>query len=425
MVPPDLAGWLEYIERLHPSTIALGLERVRIILDRLGLPQFCPIFTIGGTNGKGSVCAMLEAVLTAAGYRVGCYMSPHLLRYNERVRIGRREVDDATLVTSFSAVEAVRGDVPLTYFEFGTAAAWVVFAHARPDALVLEIGLGGRLDAVNAFEPDCAVLASVGIDHREYLGDTRERIGWEKAHIFRSGKPAIVGDPNPPQTVLEHAQAVGADLQVIGRDFGYEGDRQQWRYWGRGGSRTGLAPPALRGERQLANAATAIAALESVRELLPVGVADIREGLASVELPGRFQVMPGRPTVILDVAHNPQAAEVLAENLAAMGVYRRTLAVIGMLRDKDIVGTCARLRARVDRWYAATLDNPRGAAAATIAQAIRASDAGGEVCEFESPRAAYAAAREDAAQDDRIVAFGSFYTVADVMGARERVSHGG
>jgi dihydrofolate synthase/folylpolyglutamate synthase len=414
----DLAGWLAYIERQHPQTIALGLDRVRAVLARLATPKPCPIVMVGGTNGKGSTCAMLEAILLAAGHRVGCYTSPHLVRYNERVRVNGREADDAALAGAFQEVDAARGDTALTYFEFGTLAAWLVLARARADALVLEIGLGGRLDAVNAFEPDCAILTGVAVDHREYLGGTREAIGWEKAHIFRPATPAIVGDPNPPQTVLDHARDVGAELQLIGRDFGYEATPRQWRYFGPGGARGGLAYPRLRGARQLANAACAIAALDSLRDRLPFGAHDIRRGLGAVELPGRFQILPGRPTLILDVAHNPEAATVLAENLAAMGRYQRTLAVVGMLRDKDIAEVCRALRGRVDRWYAAALDNPRGATAEEVEQGIVRSGAGGEVGRFASPREALVAAQEDAAEDDRILVFGSFYTVAEVMAAR-------
>jgi dihydrofolate synthase/folylpolyglutamate synthase len=417
-VPADLAGWLAYVEQLHPQTIALGLERVRVVLERLATPKFCPILVVGGTNGKGSTCAMLEAILQAAGYRVGCYTSPHLLRYNERVRVGGREIADAPLAAAFAEVERARGDTPLTYFEFGTLAAWIAFAQARPDALVLEIGLGGRLDAVNVFEPDCAVLTSVGLDHMAYLGDTRERIGWEKAHIFRAGRPAIVGDPAPPASVIDHARDIGALAAFIGRDFGYEADRRQWRYWGPGGARSGLAHPALRGASQLGNAATAIAALDCVRERLPVTAQAIREGLARVELPGRFQVLPGRPVVILDVAHNPEAAAVLAANLAEMGPFGRTLAVVGMLRDKDLPGVVGPLAGRIDRWYAATLDNPRGATAEEVATAIAAVSPGAIVERCASPRAALAAALGAAGQGDRIVVFGSFFTVADVMAAR-------
>jgi dihydrofolate synthase/folylpolyglutamate synthase len=418
----DLAGWLAYVERQHPQAIALGLDRVGAVLDRLATPKPCPVVIVGGTNGKGSTCAMLESVLLAAGYRVGCYTSPHLLRYNERVRVNGREADDATLAAAFAEVDAARGDIPLTYFEFGTLAAWRVFAAAQPDALVLEVGLGGRLDAVNAFTPDCAVLTNVALDHREYLGDTREAVGWEKAHIFRPGTPAVVGDPDPPQSVLDHARKIGAGLQLIGRDFGYAEAAGQWRYFGPGGARAGLAYPALRGARQLANAACAIAALDSLRDRLPFGAQELRRGLAAVALPGRFQVLPGRPTIVLDVAHNPEAAAVLAESLATMGRYPRTLAVFGMLRDKDIVEVCRALAGRVDRWYAATLDNPRGATAEALAAAIVQSGAGGEVRCFASPGAALAAAQEDAAEGDRIVAFGSFYTVAEVMAARAATS---
>jgi dihydrofolate synthase/folylpolyglutamate synthase len=418
----DLADWLRHIERLHPQTIALGLDRVRAVLDRLAIPKFCPIVTVGGTNGKGSTCAMLEAILGAAGYRVGCYTSPHLLRYNERVRIAGRETDDAALSEGFRLVDAARGETALTYFEFGTLAAWAAFARAGLDALVLEVGLGGRLDAVNVFDPDAAVLTSVGLDHQDYLGDTRERIGWEKAHIFRAGRPAIVGDPNPPQSVLDHARAVGAQLAVIGREFGVAADANQWRYFGPGGARSGLAYPALRGAIQLANAACAIAVLDALRERLPVGAQDVRTGLARVELPGRFQVLPGRPAIVVDVAHNPQAAAVLAENLAAMGRYPRTLAVVGMLRDKDLAGVCARLRGCIDRWYAATLDNPRGATAAELAAAIAAGDPGADVREFPAPALALARAEEEAGLDDRILVFGSFFTVASVMAARAATS---
>jgi len=419
MLPADLGGWLAYIERQHPQSIALGLERVARVRDALALPPFCPIFTVGGTNGKGSVCAMLEAILLASGYRVGTYTSPHLLRYNERVRLDGREADDTTLVDAFRRVEAARnekaGGVPLTYFEFGTLAAWVVFADARPDALVMEIGLGGRLDAVNAFDPHCAVLTSIDVDHAEYLGDSRERIGWEKAHIFRRGTPAIVGDPAPPRAVLGYAAEIGADLQVAGRDFGYSGDRQQWLYWSRSGRRAGLAYPALRGANQLLNASAALAAIESLRERLPVSANAIRLGLAQVELPGRFQVLPGRPVMVLDVAHNPHAAAVLSENLRAMGVFARTHAVVGMLRDKDMVAVCGKLRDQITHWYACTLDNVRGAGAAEVARAIEESGAGGVVSQHDSPRAAFAAAQDGAGHSDRIAVFGSFYTVADVM----------
>jgi dihydrofolate synthase/folylpolyglutamate synthase len=419
MTPADLAGWLAHIERLHPRTIAMGLERVEAVRDAMHLDIACPVIVVGGTNGKGSTCAMLESILLAAGYRVGTYTSPHLLRYNERVRIDGREATDAALGEGFAAVEAARGETALTYFEFGTLAAMATFAQARLDVLVLEVGLGGRLDAVNAFSPDCSILTSVDMDHMDYLGDTREQIGWEKAHIFRAGRPAICGDPLPPATVSAVARDIGADLQLLGRDFGYEGDRQQWRYWGRGGTRAGLAYPALRGANQLLNASSAIAALDAIRERLPVSNQAIRQGFALVELPGRFQVLPGRPVVILDVAHNPHAAAVLAENLSNMGFFPTTHAVFAMLRDKDIAGVCARLKGRVDHWHVAGLPgNPRGASAEEVAAALRDSEAGGGIAVHPRVADAYAAARDAAEEGDRIVVFGSFHTVAEVMAVR-------
>src|SRR6266852_6198306 len=409
----NLAEWLDYIERIHPKSIQLGLERVAKVRDVLGRSSSEVFFIVAGTNGKGSTCAMLEAILLAAGYRVGLYTSPHRLRYNERVRLDGVPLSDARLCAAFETVERARGEVTLTYFEFGTLAAWEIFAAEALDAVILEVGLGGRLDAVNTFDADCAVLTSVDLDHTDYLGDTRERIGYEKAGIFRGNRPAIVSDPDPPRSVLDHAGAV--DLWLIGRDFGYRKQGQQWMFWGRGVRRGGLAPPALRGERQLANASAALAALDALRARLPVGMQDIRNGLARVDLPARFQVLPGRPTVVLDVAHNPQAAGVLAENLAGMGFYPETYAVFGMLRDKDIDGVCRALKDRISTWFAADLSVPRGAGARVLADALASAGAAGDVLSFRSPLDAYIAARKRANENDRIVVFGSFHTVADVM----------
>jgi len=411
----SLAEWLEYIERIHPKSIQLGLERVAKVRDALAKSSAATLFTVAGTNGKGSTCAMLEAVLLAAGYKVGLYTSPHLLRYNERVRIGGTPVSDERLCAAFEAVERARADVTLTYFEFGTLATWEIFTSQQFDALIMEVGLGGRLDAVNAFDTDCALLTSVGLDHMDYLGDTRERIGSEKAGIFRGGKPAIVGEPDPPRTVFDQASAVGAELRLIGRDFGFRQQGQQWMYWGRDGRRSGLAYPALRGERQLANASTALAALDALRMRLPVSMQDVRNGLARVDLPARFQVLPGRPAVVLDVAHNPQAAGVLADNLSSMGFYPHTHAVFGMLGDKDIEGVCRAVRDKFSAWFAAGLSGPRGASARVLADALRSAGATGEVACFENPLDAYAAARKRAGENDRIVVFGSFHTVAEVM----------
>jgi dihydrofolate synthase / folylpolyglutamate synthase len=401
-----LDEWLRYIERQHPKSIALGLERVAEVYSRMHASIDCPVITVGGTNGKGSTCAMLESMLRAAGYRTGLYTSPHLQRYNERVRIGGMEASDDSLVQSFEAVEAARASVALTYFEYGTLAALWLFSKAKLDAAVLEVGLGGRLDAVNLIDADCAVLTSVGIDHVEYLGPTREDIGREKAGIFRAGRPAVIAEPDPPPAVLSSK----AKLLLIGRDFGYSAQDGQWAYWGPSGRRGGLAYPALRGRTQLRNASAALCALDTLHGALPVAMQHVREGLATVELPGRFQVLPGRPLVILDVAHNAQAAKTLAQNLADSGFARETIAVCGMLRDKDIGAVVRELAPRITRWHLASLPGARGASAMDIKGHLD-----GEVYLFESAAEAFAAAKAAASEDDKIVVFGSFLTVAEVM----------
>lgn len=425
MTARSLAEWLEYVERIHPKSVHLGLDRVAKVREVMDRPSQAAIFTVAGTNGKGSTCAMLEAILLAAGYRVGLYTSPHLLRYNERIRIGGTVVTDSELCSAFASVEAARGHITLTYFEFGTLAAWQIFTEKPLDAVILEVGLGGRLDAVNVFDSDCAILTGVSIDHTDYLGDTREAIGAEKAGIFRKGKPAIVADPDPPHSVLAHANRMGADLRLIGRDFGYQAEGRQWAFWGPGGRRGGLAYPSLRGTSQVANACTAVAALDAMRATFPVAMQDIRNGLAQVELPGRFQVLPGRPSVVLDVAHNPQAAAILAQNLGDMGFYEQTYAVFGMLRDKDATGVCRALKERISAWFVADLSVPRGADAGAIAEALSGAGVSGEVSRFKSPREAYAAARKRAGENDRIVVFGSFHTVADVMAAIDSAKSAG
>ncbi len=403
-----LAEWLAYIERQHPKTIALGLERVSRVWKRMAIAVEGPVVTVGGTNGKGSTCAMLEAMLRAGGYKTGLYTSPHLVAYNERVRIAGAQAGDEALAESFAAVEAARGDVPLTYFEYGTLAALWLFSQLETEVMVLEVGLGGRLDAVNVLDADCAVLTSIGIDHVDYLGPDRESIGREKAGIFRDGRPAVVADPQPPQSVLA---APGRQL-LLGRDFGYVDQQTQWAYWGPAGRRGGLSHPALRGAMQLRNASAAMCALDALRERLPLAVQDMRRGLAEVALPGRFQVVPGRPQVILDVAHNPEAAGVLAENLSSSGFAPETIAVCGMLRDKDIGGVLRAVAPRVTRWHLASLPGPRGASADELASHLR--DFPHE--KFASPGEAFSAALGRAGESDKIVVFGSFLTVGEVMG---------
>jgi len=415
--PETLEQWLDYIERLHPKTIALGLDRVEKVKQALGLAPAFPIITVGGTNGKGSVCAMLEAILHCSGFRVGCYTSPHLLRYNERVRVARAEATDADLARAFAAVESARGNAPLTYFEMGTLAAMWLFTERRVEVAVLEVGLGGRLDAVNAFDADCAVVTTVDIDHVDFLGADRETIGHEKAGIFRAGRPAVYADPAPPASLVRHAAETGAQLLRIGTDFGVTVQDKQWQYWGPRGKRNALPHPALRGVSQLGNAAAAITVLESLRERLPVTMNDIRAGLLQVDIPGRFQVLPGRPAVILDVAHNPQAARALAVSLKAMGRTGRTFAVFAMLKDKDVAGVIAALKSSVAHWFIAGLGGARGASAADLGRALAGAGVGA-VTPCGDVAAAYTQACDMATENDRILVFGSFYTVATVMPLR-------
>jgi dihydrofolate synthase/folylpolyglutamate synthase len=426
--PETLDGWLSHLEQLHPQAIAMGLERVLRLKQALALDPGYPIITVGGTNGKGSCCAMLEAVLLHAGYRVGCYTSPHLLRYNERVRIGGRIANDDELCRAFERVESARvdtaGGTRLTYFEFGTLAAMLAFAEANIEVAILEVGLGGRLDAVNVFDADCALVASVDLDHQGYLGDTRDAIGFEKAGIFRAGRPAICADANPPATLVARVAEIHAELMLINHDFGYVAAKAQWRYWGRGGKRHGLPYPALRGAYQLANAAACITALDCLRERLPVTAQDIRSGLLQAELAGRFEVLPGRPTVILDVAHNPHAARALAANLASMPRSANTFAVFAMLKDKDIAGVVNAVKDRITCWFVATTEGPRGAAAQQLAEELNRAGVTAPVTQFEDVAGAWRAARDIAAGNDKIIAFGSFLTVAAVMRERQRAGAG-
>jgi dihydrofolate synthase/folylpolyglutamate synthase len=429
--PTTLAAWLAYLEMLHPKAIALGLERVRAVFERMGIVRpdgtasdrtgmmlACPILTVTGTNGKGSTCALLESMLLSAGHRTGLYTSPHLISYNERVRIGGEEVADDQLIDAFNAVEDARADVPLTYFEYGTLAALWLFARAELDAVVLEVGLGGRLDAVNIVDADIAVVTSVDLDHMDYLGPTREDIGREKAGIFRAGRPVVCAEPSPPATMIAHARVLAAPVTLIGRDYGYRTDGAQWEYWGPGGRRFGLPHPALRGAIQLVNAATAIAALDLLRDHLHVSAGAVRDGLVSVQLAGRFQVLPGRPAVVLDVAHNPHAARVFAAALGTMGYHPETIAVFGIFADKDIAGVINAMRPRIDRWHVATLPGPRGAGAVAVRAELRRAGVAPEgISAFDDVGAAFRAARERAGEADRIIVFGSFLTVAAALAA--------
>jgi dihydrofolate synthase/folylpolyglutamate synthase len=422
-----LADWLNWLERIHPKTIEMGLDRINRVKADLNLACSFPIITVGGTNGKGSTCAMMEAILSRAGYRVGCYTSPHLLRYNERVRVNRKEAADDELCDAFQMVESARldSDTPLTYFEFGTLAAMQLFKQAEVEVAILEVGLGGRLDAVNIFDTDCAVITSVDFDHMDYLGNTREEIGFEKAGIFRNGKAAICSEPDIPASVRLHAEAIGANLMHIGEHFGYSTSATGWSFWGNGGKRHSLPYPALRGAYQLRNASACLAALDAVKDSLPITMGDVRQGLSEVVWPGRFQVLPGRPATVLDVAHNPGAARALATGLDSMGRYQKTYAVFAMLKDKDIAGVARALAAKIDVWLTASINLPRGAAAGEVARALKeAGVVEAAIQSFPDPAAAYAFACERATGNDRICVFGSFHTVAEVLRYRNVVEHG-
>ena len=400
---------------MHPISMDLSLERTVQVKQRLGLGFDVPVITVAGTNGKGSSCAMLESIALAAGWRVGTYQKPELVHFEERCRVGGRPVAADELLPHFAAVEAARADITLTKFEFTTLAIAHLLAHAPLDLVILEVGLGGRYDAVNVFDTDCAIITSIDLDHMEYLGPDRESIGAEKAQVMRPGKPAIVSDPVPPRSVVEHAETIGADLWLVGRDFNHSGDRQQWAWSGRGRRYNGLAYPALRGANQLVNAAGVLAAFEALRERLPVPAQAVRQGLATVELPGRFQIVPGQPTLVLDVAHNPHSVAALALNLDQMGFYPRTHAVFGAMADKDIAGLMARIAPLVDAWYCSDLPLSRAATAAQLAGHARALRPGLTVSEHADPAEALAAALAAADPTDRILVFGSFLTVGGVL----------
>jgi len=429
----SLTAWLSHLETAHPVGIDMGLARISRVKDALGLHFDCPVITVAGTNGKGSTCAYLESILLASGYKVGCHMSPHLLVFNERARVNGEEVKDDLLLEHFAAVEKARVSLEnaptLTYFEFTTLAIMHLFSKSQLDAVVLEVGMGGRLDAVNIVDTDCAIVTSIDIDHVDFLGGTREAIGFEKAGIFRAGGIAVCGDPVPPQSLIDHSEKLGCDLWLQGRDYNFQGDKQQWAWAGRQKRFSGLGYPALRGANQILNASAVIAALMALHQRLPVSAQDIRNGFAMVELPGRFQVLPGQPTIVLDVAHNPHAAATLGQGLDKMGYHPYTYAIFGAMADKDITGVIKPLLSSVDFWFCTDLPTPRAASAMALSEklvdlgvSIKNGEDGG-IESFPDPAAAYQKALSMAGEGDRIVIFGSFYTVAGVMAYRNNQAH--
>jgi dihydrofolate synthase/folylpolyglutamate synthase len=421
-VPLSLDQWLAHQSQVHPQAIDLGLDRLRRVQERLGWRQpTVPVITVAGTNGKGSVSGYCAAIMSAAGYRVGTFTSPHLRDYRERIRIGGAEVGAEELVAAFERIESARGEVGLTFFEYNALAALLVFEAAQLDAWVLEIGMGGRLDAVNVVDPDVSVVVSIGMDHQEYLGNTLEAIAREKAGIFRRGRPAVLGSRDMPAAVADCARAIGAPLKRPGVEYSYGLDGNTWHYRGNRWDLPQLPPPALLGDIQYANAATAIAALEELDTRLNIPAAAVARGLEEVRLTARFQVIapitPGAPVWILDVAHNPDAARVLAANLLGGRTVAnggRTLAVCGILADKDAAGIAAELRDCIDAWWCVPTEGERGRSAAALAQTI-ASEVTASVSAVDSIGAGCAAALAAATLEDRIVVFGSFHVVGPAL----------
>jgi dihydrofolate synthase/folylpolyglutamate synthase len=418
-LPVTLAEWLARCERLHPSEIDMGLQRVEQVRSRLGLAFEVPLIAVAGTNGKGSTCAMLESIALSAGYRVGLYSKPHLVHFEERCRVNGEMVSEAALLEHFEAVEVARGDISLTYFEFTTLAIARLLSREPLDLVILEVGLGGRLDAVNVFDADCAVITSIDLDHTDYLGPDRESIGREKAGIMRAGRPVIVSDPVPPESVIAAARELGADLWRVGVDFNHAGDKQQWGWGGRSKRYNGLAYPGLRGANQLINAAGALAAFEALTSRLPITAQAVRQGFAVLELPGRFQIVPGQPTLVLDVAHNPHAVAALAQNLDHMGFHPRTHAVFGAMADKDLPALLRRMAPLVDSWCFSSLPTARAATADELKLLHESLALKGPgpvtVSTHSAPREALRHALTGADPTDRLVVFGSFLTVGGVL----------
>ena len=411
-----LADWLAWQEQLHPNPIDLGLERVRQVLHAMGLerPRY-RVLTVGGTNGKGSCVAFLDAMLRSTGYKVGAYTSPHLLRYNERVSVNGSEAGDQEFCEAFERIDAARGDVSLTYFEFGTLAALDIFRKRKIDVAVLEVGMGGRLDAVNAVDPLGALVASVGLDHMEWLGPDRDSIGYEKAGIYRRGLPAICGDRSPPDRLLATARELGANLQIIGRDFDWRETRAGWTWHSGKRQIENLSPPSLPGRIQYDNVASVIALLQAVHATLEVSETAIRTGLRQARLAARFERLPGEVELIFDIAHNPDAVRVLAANLSVTPVAGRTLAVVGMLRDKDAEDVARALAQSVNQWFLGGLGGARGQSAAELALRMYRSLPQMRCSEHSTIAEAWQSARAAAQPGDRIVVFGSFQTVAAVL----------
>lgn len=418
----SLKGWLDWQESLHPLAIDLGLERAAQVFRALN-PKGVkpPTITVAGTNGKGSCIAYLEAIYRAQGYRTGAYTSPHILKYNERIKIDGKPVSDELICEAFARIEAVRGDTTLSYFEFGTLAALDIFARSDLEVQLLEVGLGGRLDAVNIVDPDVALITSIGIDHVDWLGNTREAIGKEKAGIFRAGTPAIVGDPDAPASVVQSARENHARLYCIGKDYGYRKQAKGWDWFAEGQQLHQLPEPSLKGEHQFRNASSAILAVQKLIETLPVEEDSIRQGLVNVQLNGRFQLIAGDIPVLLDVGHNPQAVKTLVEYLNGAFPGRRIHAVFSMMKDKDIAGVLDMMNPLVHDWFFAPLANPRAATESVMREIFSQSPVSSVFFGFNGFADAFGAAKNQSQQGDLLLVFGSFFLVSDCLAEFEKM----
>ncbi len=417
--PGDLAGWLDFISAQHSSEIELGLDRLRQVAILLGLRPFnCPLITVAGTNGKGSSITALESFYTHAGYHTACYTSPHLIVFNERIRIDGIFVADKELCAAFADVNSARANISLTYFEFATLAAFVIFLQHELDVILLEVGLGGRLDATNLFPADVALITSIGIDHTAWLGNNREAIGAEKAGIIHEGKIVVISDPEPPQSLLRIAHEKGSEIFSLHQDYRYEIKATDW-CWQQGEKAvlSVLPLPGLFGMAQFNNLAGVLMCLATLQKQLPVYDETIRNVLPTIKVKGRFQVVVAKPLLILDVAHNPDSMELLTENLKGQPVSGKTHAVVAMLKDKDIYETLYKIYPSIDYWYVAGLAVSRGESAEYLKAVLKKLGANTPISSFETVEQAWKQACWLAEEKDRVVVFGSFHTVGGIISA--------
>lgn len=414
MASKSLHEWLSYQETLHPENIELGLERVHSVWRKLCESDFsCPLILVAGTNGKGSTVAYLESIYSSAGYSTACYSSPHIKQYNERVRIAGQMVSDQQLIEAFEAVEKARNNIQLTYFEFGTLAALSIFMQCNPDVIILEVGLGGRLDAVNIVPADISIITSITLDHTEWLGDSVDKIAVEKAGIARNSKPLIIGQLQVPPGLIDKATDIGADLYRSGHEFSHSQGAESWRWWMGESCYDPLPFPTMLGNHQLENCAAALCAIELLAETLPVSIKHIHSGLSSIQLAGRYECVADRPSIILDVAHNVAAAAALAKTLEQHPVAGKTHAIFAMQSNRELEPFLQSLIRQVDRWYLCELENGLGHSPEQMRQSIGDIDSAAKIVECCSVTQALEIAAQDTQPDGRIIITGSFYTVAE------------